>query len=64
VRVPRETFASIFEAWRDGYTEAAARVLGRSDAEVRDLFDATIECIRDPGGYALWVVPIVSATVA
>ena len=61
LRVPRETFATIFEAWRDGYTEAAAKSLGRSEAEVRDYFDATIECIRDPDGFALWIVPVVTA---
>ena len=62
-RVPRETFAAIFTAWRDGYTEVCARVLAKSEAEIRDYFDATIECIRDPDGYALWLVPVVSARV-
>jgi hypothetical protein len=28
---------------------------------VREYFDATIDCIRDPDGFALWMVPIVSA---
>src|SRR5688500_7647543 len=63
-RVPRETFAAIFTAWRDGYTEACARALGKPETEIRDVFDATIECIRDPDGYALWLVPVVSARVA
>lgn len=62
-RVPRETFAAIFEAWRDGYTESIAAHLGWPTAKVRDHFDATIECIRDPDRYALWVVPVVSARV-
>lgn len=62
-RVPRETFAAIFEAWRDGYTESLAEHLGWPVAKVRDHFEATIECIRDPDRYALWVVPIVSARV-
>ena len=63
LRVPRETFATIFEAWRDGYVEAIAPALGRAEAEVREAFEATIDCIRDPDGYALWVVPIVTARV-
>lgn len=62
-RVPRDTFARIFEAWRDGYTEASARSLGIPEAEARDYFEATIECIRNPDGFALWVVPIWSARV-
>jgi ubiquinone/menaquinone biosynthesis C-methylase UbiE len=63
LRVPRPTFAAIFEAWRDGYTEAAATHLGWSEADVRAHFDATIECIRDPDGYAVWFVPVWTARV-
>ena len=62
-RVPRETFAGIFEAWRDGYTEPLARSLGWPEDKVRDHFDATIECIRDPDRFAVWMVPVVSARV-
>ncbi|MBS1119200.1 MAG: Methyltransferase type 11 [Deltaproteobacteria bacterium] len=63
LRVPRATFAAIFEAWRDGYAATLALHLGRPVADVRDLFDATIECIRDPDGFALWLVPVVTARV-
>jgi ubiquinone/menaquinone biosynthesis C-methylase UbiE len=62
-RVARETFATIFEAWRDGYTEASAKHFGITEAEARDYFEATIECIRSPDGFALWLVPIWSARV-
>jgi SAM-dependent methyltransferase len=62
-RVPRETFAGIFEAWRDGYTESLARSLGWPEDKVRDHFDATIECIRDPDRFAVWMVPVVCARV-
>jgi hypothetical protein len=62
-RVPRDVFATIFTAWRDGYTEVSARHLQRSQAEIREYFDATIDCIRDPNGYALWLVPVVTARV-
>jgi len=60
-RVPRETFAAIFAAWRDGYADDVAGYLGWSPAEVRAQFDATIECVRT--GYAVWFVPIVTARV-
>ena len=60
-RVPRETFASIYAAWRDGYAEGIAGYLGWTPAEVRAQFDATIECVRT--GYAVWFVPIVTARV-
>jgi SAM-dependent methyltransferase len=61
LRVPRATFAAIFTAWRDGYTPALAAATGWTEAEIRDHFDATIECIRDPDGYALWLVPVATA---
>lgn len=60
-RVPRATFAAIFEAWRDGYADDIAGYLGWSPADVRAQFDATIECVRT--GYAVWFVPIVTARV-
>ncbi|HEX5063185.1 MAG TPA: class I SAM-dependent methyltransferase [Kofleriaceae bacterium] len=60
-RVPRATFATIFEAWRDGYANDIAGYLGWSPADVRAQFDATIECVRT--GYAVWFVPIVTARV-
>lgn len=62
-RVARATIAAIFTAWRDGYAAAAAEVLGWSVAEVRDHFDATIECVTDPDGYAVWFVPVWTARV-
>ena len=63
VRVPRETFAAIIEAWRDGPVE----VIGELTAIQRDAaaayFDQMIANIRDPHGYAVWMVPVVSARV-
>jgi len=61
VRVPRDMFAAIFEAWRDGYVDNIAHYWRRTPAEVRDYFQATIDCIRDPAGFALWLVPVVTA---
>jgi ubiquinone/menaquinone biosynthesis C-methylase UbiE len=61
LRVPRETFAAIWEAWRDGYAETAARHLGTTAEDVRDQFDDQIATLRDPARYAVWHVPVVTA---
>lgn len=63
LRVPRPTMAAIFEAWRDGYSEPLAEALGWPVDRVRDHFEAMIDCIRDPDGFALWHVPVVTAKV-
>ena len=60
LRCPRESFATIFEAWRDGYAEAVGEVGEMSAAEFRAHFDDMIATIRDPDGYGVWFVPIVS----
>lgn len=60
LRVPRETFASIIEAWRDGYTSAIGDNTALGRKETRALFDQAIAGIRDPNQYAVWHVPIVS----
>ena len=63
VRVPRDTFAAILEAWRDGYVDSIA---GRSrfDAPtVRAHFDQMIADLRNPARYAAWFVPVLSARV-
>jgi ubiquinone/menaquinone biosynthesis C-methylase UbiE len=61
LRVSRDTFASIFEAWRDGYVDPISEVTGRSPEEVRAHFEQMIRDIRDPRRYAVWMVPVVSA---
>jgi SAM-dependent methyltransferase len=58
-RVPRDTMAAIFAAWRDGYADDVAGYLGWSPADVRAQFDATIECVKT--GFAVWFVPIMTA---
>jgi SAM-dependent methyltransferase len=63
LRVPRETFAGIMEAWRDGYSGSVAAVTRFDVAEVQGYFEAMIANIRDPKGYAVWLVPVVSARV-
>ena len=63
LRVPRDTFAAILEAWRDGYVEGIAEVTRLSVAETAASFDQMIANVRDPQGYALWMVPVVAAKI-
>lgn len=61
LRVERETFARIWEAWRDGYTDPIVEHSGVPRAEVERRFEEMIACVRDPRGYALWQVPVWTA---
>jgi ubiquinone/menaquinone biosynthesis C-methylase UbiE len=61
IRVPRETFAAIWEAWRDGYVDAIGTYTRFTRDEAWALFEDMIACIRNPDGYAVWQVPILSA---
>jgi ubiquinone/menaquinone biosynthesis C-methylase UbiE len=61
LRVPREVFAGILRAWRDGYVEPLAQASGRDRADVRADFDAMIEDVETPPKYAVWHVPVASA---
>lgn len=63
LRVPRETFAAIWEAWRDGYVDAIVEHTGMPRDVVVAHFDDQIATIRDPGSYAAWLVPVVSGVV-
>jgi ubiquinone/menaquinone biosynthesis C-methylase UbiE len=58
LRVPRETFAAIIEAWRDGYAEVLSQYAARKPEEVRAYFDAMIANIRHPDEYAVWHIPV------
>lgn len=62
LRVPRETFAAIWEAWRDGYTDPLVEHAGVPREEVERRWAEMIACARDPLGYALWQVPVWTAT--
>lgn len=59
VRSPRETFAEILRAWRDGYEADLAEHARLPRAEVRALFDAAIGAVLDEGYYSVWHVPVV-----
>jgi len=61
LRVKRETFARIWEAWRDGYTDSIVQHTGVPREEVERRWREMIACVRDPRGYALWQVPIWTA---
>ena len=63
LRVSRETFAAILEAWRDGYVESIGELTGRSSAEAAACFEQMIADIRNPLRYAVWMVPVVAARI-
>ena len=60
LRTPRETFVAIWEAWRDGYAEPIARHTEFSRDDVDAYWEAMIACLRDPEGYAVWHVPLIT----
>jgi ubiquinone/menaquinone biosynthesis C-methylase UbiE len=64
VRVPRDTFASIIEAWRDGFVDAIGELTPITRESARAHFEQMIANIRDPLGYAVWMIPVWSARVA
>lgn len=63
LRVPRDVFARIWEAWRDGYVDALGQHTRFTAAEARAHFDDMIRTLRETDGYAVWQVPVVSARV-
>lgn len=63
VRVPRETFAAIIEAWRDGYADPIGELTPITRESAIAYFNQMIANILDPKGYAVWMVPVVSARV-
>ena len=63
VRVPRDTFASILEAWRDGYVESIGELTAVSRTSALEYFEQMVASVRDPGGFAVWLVPVASARV-
>ncbi len=62
-RVPRDVFADIMLAWRDGYTEAIAQNSSLTHDEIWRLFNDVIKTIKDPEQYAVWHIPVISAVV-
>jgi hypothetical protein len=64
VRVPRETFASIWQAWCDGYADAIATHTPISREEFQAYFRDMIATIRDPDGYGVWLTPVIAGQVS
>lgn len=62
LRVPRETFAGIIKAWRDGYAMVLAEASGRSHEEVIQDMNQLVNAIETPPNYAVWHVPVVSGS--
>ena len=60
VRVPREIFARIFEAWRDGYVDSIGQVTRFTREEAVAHFDQMVADMRDPRRYAVWMVPVLA----
>jgi SAM-dependent methyltransferase len=63
LRVPREIFAAIIEAWRDGYADSIGELTPITREEATAYFNQMIASIRDPRGYAVWMVPVVAARI-
>jgi len=63
LRVPRQTFASIWTAWRDGYADAISTHTSISRQQFLEHFDQMIATINDPDGYGVWHVPVVAGRI-
>ena len=63
LRVPRQTFAAILGAWRDGYAEAVGELTPISRQATVAYFDRMVANILDSNGYAAWMVPVAAARV-
>ena len=61
LRVSRDTFGDMLEAWRDGFVDAIAGSTPMSRETAAAAFARMIATVRNPPGYAVWMVPIVSA---
>jgi hypothetical protein len=63
LRTPREVFAAMMVAWRDGYVDPIAEHTQFSREQATAYFNQMIEDIQNPARYALWLVPVASARV-
>ena len=63
VRVVRKLVAQIFIHWRDGFEEWISSNSGHPLEDVRDRFNDMIECTLREDGYAVWLIPSISARV-
>jgi SAM-dependent methyltransferase len=63
VRCPRDAFARIWIAWRDGYATAISENTRFSLEDVHAHFDTMIDAIQREDGYAVWHLPVITARV-
>lgn len=63
LRVPRETFAAIWTAWRDGYADIVSAHSRITRDEFLRHFEDMLASIRDPFGYGVWLVPVVAGRI-
>ena len=63
LRVPRDTLAAIWRAWRDGYADAVSAHTPISREMFIAHFEDMIATIDDPNGYGVWHVPVIAAQV-
>jgi hypothetical protein len=63
LRVPRETFAAIWRAWRDGYADTVSAHTSISREAFLAHFEDMIATIERPDGYGVWHVPVIAAQV-
>ena len=63
LRVPRDTFAAIWKAWRDGYADAVSTHTPITREMFLAHFEDMIATIADPDGYGVWHVPVIAAQV-
>jgi SAM-dependent methyltransferase len=63
LRAPRDRFAAIWTAWRDGFAQPIGEHTRLTEDEARAHFDDQIATILDPDGYGVWFVPVLSARV-
>ena len=61
LRVPRETFAAIWKAWRDGYADAVSAHTPVTREMFLAHFEDMIATLEDPDGYGVWHVPVIAA---
>lgn len=62
-RVPRDVFARIWTAWKDGFAVPIARHSELDLDHVRRCFDEMLACINSPRGYAVWQLPVITGLV-
>ncbi len=60
IRVPRDTIAAIWAAWRDGYADAIAEHTPVSREKFVAHFNDMIATLNDPSAYGVWHVPVVA----